>query len=112
MLFDTHAHFDAHHFNEDRDELLSSLPGQGVSLIVNPGCDLSTSRTAVEIAERHPFVYAAVGFHPEETPNAELSDLEEIRRLASHEKVVAIGEIGLDYYWVKEVMEPVPLGNR
>ena len=95
-------HFDAHHFNEDRDELLSSLPGQGVSLIVNPGCDLSTSRTAVEIAERHPFVYAAVGFHPEETPNAELSDLEEIRRLASHEKVVAIGEIGLDYYWVKE----------
>ena len=102
MLFDTHAHFDAHHFNEDRDELLSSLPGQGVSLIVNPGCDLSTSRTAVEIAERHPFVYAAVGFHPEETPNAELSDLEEIRRLASHEKVVAIGEIGLDYYWVKE----------
>lgn len=102
MLFDTHAHFDAHHFNEDRDELLSSLPGQGVSLIVNPGCDLSTSRTAVEIAERHPFVYAAVGFHPEETPNAELSDLEEIRRLAAHEKVVAIGEIGLDYYWVKE----------
>ena len=102
MLFDTHAHFDAHHFNEDRDELLSSLPGQGVSLIVNPGCDLPTSRTAVEIAERRPFVYAAVGFHPEETPNAELSDLEEIRRLAAHEKVVAIGEIGLDYYWVKE----------
>ena len=102
MLFDTHAHFDAHHFNEDRDELLPSLPGQGVSLIVNPGCDLSTSRTAVELAEKFPFVYAAVGFHPEETPNAELSDLEEIRRLAAHEKVVAIGEIGLDYYWVKE----------
>jgi TatD DNase family protein len=56
----------------------------------------------VELAEKFPFVYAAVGFHPEETPSAELSDLEEIRRLASHEKVVAIGEIGLDYYWVKE----------
>jgi TatD DNase family protein len=102
MLFDTHAHFDSRQFNEDRDELLSSLPSQGISLIVNPGCDIPTSRMAVEIAERHPFVYAAVGFHPEETPNAELSDLEEIRRLAAHEKVVAIGEIGLDYYWVKD----------
>lgn len=102
MLFDTHAHFDSRQFNQDRDELLSSLPGQGVSLIVNPGCDIPTSRMAVELAEQYPFVYAAVGFHPEETPNAELSDLEEIRRLAAHKKVVAIGEIGLDYYWVKE----------
>lgn len=102
MLFDTHAHFDSRQFNQDRDELLSSLPGQGVSLIVNPGCDIPTSRMAVELAEQYPFVYAAVGFHPEETPNAELADLEEIRRLAAHKKVVAIGEIGLDYYWVKE----------
>ena len=102
MLFDTHAHFDSRQFNEDRDELLSSLPGQGVSLIVNPGCDIPTSRTAVELAEKYPFVYAAVGFHPEDLEGAELSDLEEVRRLASHEKVVAIGEIGLDYYWVKD----------
>jgi TatD DNase family protein len=57
---------------------------------------------AVELAEKYPFVYAAVGFHPEELEQAELSDLEEIRRLAAHEKVVAIGEIGLDYYWVKD----------
>jgi len=102
MLFDTHAHFDSRQFNEDRDELLSSLPEQGVSLIVNPGCDIPTSRKAVELAEQFPFVYAAVGFHPEELEGAELSDLEEIRRLAAHEKVVAIGEIGLDYYWVKD----------
>lgn len=102
MLFDTHAHFDSRQFNEDRDELLSSLPEQGVSLIVNPGCDIPTSRKAVELAEQYPFIYAAVGFHPEELENAELSDLEEIRRLAAHEKVVAIGEIGLDYYWVKD----------
>ena len=102
MLFDTHAHFDSRQFIADRDELLSSLPGQGVSLIVNPGCDIPSSRMAVELAEKYPFVYAAVGFHPENLEGVERSDLEEIRRLAAHEKVVAIGEIGLDYYWVKE----------
>ena len=102
MLFDTHAHYDSRQFNADRDEVLSGLKERGVSLVVNPGCDIPTSRMAVEIAERYPFVYAAVGFHPEELEGAELSDLEEIRALASHEKVVAIGEIGLDYYWVKD----------
>ena len=102
MLFDTHAHYDSRQFNEDRDALLSSMPEQGVSLIVNPGCDIPTSRKAVELAEQYHFIYAAVGFHPEELENAELSDLDEIRRLAAHEKVVAIGEIGLDYYWVKD----------
>lgn len=102
MLFDTHAHFDSRQFDADRDELLSSLPAQGVSLIVNPGCDIPSSRMAVELAEKYPFIYAAVGFHPEELEGVEVSDLEEIRRLAAHEKVVAIGEIGLDYYWVKD----------
>lgn len=102
MLFDTHAHYDSRQFNEDRDEVLSGLNGRGVSLVVNPGCDIPTSRKAVELAEKYPFVYAAVGFHPEELEGVELSDLEEIRVLAAHEKVVAIGEIGLDYYWVKD----------
>ncbi len=102
MLFDTHAHYDSRQFDADRDAVLSGLPGRGVSLVVNPGCDLPTSRKAVELAEQYPFVYAAVGFHPEELENASLSDLEEIRALAAHEKVVAIGEIGLDYYWVKD----------
>ena len=102
MLFDTHAHYDSRQFNADREEVLSGLKEQGVSLVVNPGCDIPTSRMAVAIAEKHPFVYAAVGFHPEELDGAELSDLEEIRALAAHEKVVAIGEIGLDYYWVKD----------
>ena len=102
MLFDTHAHYDSRQFNADRDEVLSSLPAQGVSLVVNPGCDIPTSRMAVAIAEQYPHVYAAVGFHPEELAEAQLADLDEIRRLAAHEKVVAIGEIGLDYYWVKD----------
>ena len=102
MLFDTHAHYDSRQFNEDRNELLSGLKDRGVSLVVNPGCDIPTSRTAVELAEKYPFIYAAVGFHPEELENASLSDLDTIRELAAHEKVVAIGEIGLDYYWVKD----------
>jgi len=102
MLFDTHAHYDSRQFNADRDEVLSGLKERGVSLVVNPGCDIPSSRMAVELAEKYPFVYAAVGFHPEELEGAQLFDLEEIRRLAAHEKVVAIGEIGLDYYWVKD----------
>ena len=65
-LFDTHAHYDADAFDADRMEVLSSMPGQGVELILNPGCDLKSSQTAVELAERFPFVYAAVGVHPEE----------------------------------------------
>ena len=102
MLFDTHAHYDSRQFNADRDEVLSGLQDRGVSLVVNPGCDIPSSQMAVAIAEKHPFVYAAVGFHPEELEGAELSDLSVIRELAAHEKVVAIGEIGLDYYWVKD----------
>lgn len=99
MLFDTHAHYDAEQFEQDRDEVLSGLPGRGVSLVVDPGCDLPSSRKAVELAERYPFLYAAVGCHPENCAPYQEGDLDELRRLAAHPKVVAIGEIGLDYYW-------------
>ena len=99
MLFDTHAHFDAEQFSADRHEVLAALPERGVSLVVNPGCDIPSSRTALELAEQFPFLYAAVGYHPEECgPYAE-SDLDILRDLAKHPKAVAIGEIGLDYYW-------------
>ena len=102
-LFDTHAHYDADAFDADRLEVLASMPGQGVELILNPGCDLKSSQTAVELAERFPFVYAAVGVHPEECAdwNAE-HDIPVLEALAQNPKVRAIGEIGLDYYW-KEV---------
>lgn len=99
MLFDTHAHYDAEEFDADRQEVLASLPGRGVSLVVNPGCDLPSSRTAVTLAEQYPFLYAAVGYHPENCAPYTDADLEELRRLAAHPRVVAIGEIGLDYYW-------------
>ena len=98
-LFDTHAHYDSGAFNADRLEVLASMPEQGVELILNPGCDLDSSRTAVELAERFPYVYAAVGVHPSDCGPWEDSWPEELRALAAHPKVRAIGEIGLDYYW-------------
>lgn len=99
MYFDTHAHYDSGAFNADRKEVLASMPQQGVELILNPGCDLESSRTAVALAEEFPHVYAAVGVHPSDCGDWEDGTLLELRQLASHRKVRAIGEIGLDYYW-------------
>lgn len=98
-LFDTHAHYDAAQFDADRDEVLSALPGQGVELVVDPGCDLDSSRKAIALSERYPFLYAAVGVHPEECAPWRDQDVDELRSLAAHPRVVAVGEIGLDYYW-------------
>ena len=98
-LFDTHAHYDSNQFNQDREELLASLPEQEVALVVNPGCDLKSSRKAVEYAQRWPFLYAAVGWHPEDCAPFTDDSLDQLRALAAQPKVVAIGEIGLDYYW-------------
>lgn len=102
MYFDTHAHYYADAFDPDRETLLAALPGKGCALILCPGCDLPTSRASVDLSQRFPHVYAAVGFHPENLEGAELDGLDEIRTLAAHAKVKAIGEIGLDYYWVKD----------
>ena len=101
MIFDTHAHYDDDSFDADRDELLTSLPEQGVGLVVNPGCDLPSSRMAVELAAKYPHVYAAVGIHPENCHDYDPSQIEALRSLAKSPKVVAIGEIGLDYYWAE-----------
>ena len=98
-LFDTHAHYDDTQFDPDREALLAALPENGVGLVVNPGCDLATSRQAIALAERFPHVYAAVGYHPENCDPYVPEDLDHLRELARHPKVVAIGEIGLDYYW-------------
>ena len=99
MIFDTHAHYDSGAFNADREELLASMPSKGVGLILDPGCEERSSRAALALAERFPFVYAAVGVHPEDMEGMSPETLETIRALARHEKCVAIGEIGLDYYW-------------
>ena len=99
MIFDTHAHYDSNGFSADRDEVLAALPDAGVTLVVNPGCDVESSRQAIALAEKYPYVYAAVGIHPGDCDGCTEADLEAIRAMAAHEKVVAIGEIGLDYYW-------------
>ena len=99
QLFDTHAHYDAEQFEGDCGEVLAALPGQGVALVVNPGCDIPTSRKALDLANRYEFIYAAVGYHPESCAPYQESELELLREMARDPKVVAIGEIGLDYYW-------------
>ena len=99
MLFDTHAHMDDRAFDADRDPLLQGLADKGVCLVMNPGCSLESSENAVRLAERYPFVYAAVGSHPDAADEVNDPVLDRYRVLARHEKVKAIGEIGIDYHY-------------
>ena len=99
MFFDTHAHYDSRAFDADRDALLSSMPSQGVELILNPGCELESSRKALSYAHTYPFVYAAVGFHPSDIADLDDDAMQALKDMAADPRVKAIGEIGLDYYW-------------
>ena len=99
MYFDTHAHYDDDAFDADRDAVLAALPSAGIGLVVNPGCDVASSRAAAELASRWAHVYAAAGLHPENCGGCGEADFDAIRALCAQEKVVAVGEIGLDYYW-------------
>ena len=99
MYFDTHAHYDDEAFDADRETLLASMPENGVTQILIPGCDVRSSQRALELAARFPFVCAAVGIHPEELGGCAEGDVERIARLAEMPGCAAIGEIGLDYYW-------------
>ena len=100
MLFDTHAHLDDRAFDEDRAELLANLPGQGLALVMNPGCSLESSRNVVKIAAEYDYVYAAVGSHPDVADEVNEAVIEEYRKLCKlNAKVKAIGEIGLDYHY-------------
>jgi len=105
MIFDTHAHYDAQQFNPDRHEVLSALPEKGVQLVVNPGCDEESSRMSIALAAKYDYIYAAVGWHPEEWEKWDAQSIHTLRELCKAPKVVAIGEIGLDYYWDKEHKE-------
>ncbi len=98
-FYDTHAHFDDEAFDEDRDTLLPEIHRQGIALINNIGCDVPSSRISVQLAETYPFVYAAVGIWPGNTGSITEDDIAACRELAAHKKVVAIGEIGLDYHY-------------
>ena len=100
LIFDSHAHYDDEKFDEIRDELLRTMTAHGVCGIITCGCDGKSSRAALGLAEQYDFIYAAVGIHPENLNSK--TPLDEIEALSSHKKCVAIGEIGLDYYWDKE----------
>ena len=99
MIFDTHAHYDDDAFDSDRAELLLSLKESGISNIVNVGASIATTQNTLKLLKEYPFMYGAVGVHPSET--AELNDelLDWLKSVANLERVVAVGEIGLDYYW-------------
>ena len=100
MLFDTHAHLDDRAFDTDREALIASLPGQGVGLVMNPGCSLASSQNACRLARTYPHVYAAVGSHPDAADEVNDEVIGEYRKLCKlNPKVKAIGEIGLDYHY-------------
>jgi TatD DNase family protein len=98
-IFDAHAHYDDRWFDEDRDSLLSSMPEKGVAYIVNASVDLATAHTAIGYAEKYPFVYACAGIHPENLEGLAEDYLEQLTELLKRPRVVALGEIGLDYHW-------------
>ncbi|MDO4275146.1 MAG: TatD family hydrolase [Eubacteriales bacterium] len=105
MIFETHAHYDDDAFDEDREELLASMIENGVGRIVNACASIDGLSDTIVLMDRYPFIYGAIGVHPDDADKITRETLDEIRRLSRHEKAVAIGEIGLDYYWHKEKEE-------
>ena len=99
MLFDTHAHMNDPAFDEDRNEMILSLKEKGTDFVMNVGCCLESSKDCIALAEAYPFVYASVGSHPDSADEVNEEVIEAYRKMAQHEKVLAIGEIGLDYYY-------------
>ena len=102
MIFDSHAHYDSQQFDEDREELLLSMEANGVGMIVNAGASWDSVTEVVELAQKYPFMYAAVGVHPDEVGALDDERFEYMKTQCKKDKVVAVGEIGLDYYWDNE----------
>ena len=99
MIFESHAHYDDEAFDEDRDTLLSSMRDNGIEYIVNVGASLQSTRTTVELTRQYPFIYGAAGVHPSETAELNEDNFKWLAKQCKDPKVVAVGEIGLDYYW-------------
>ncbi len=99
MIFETHAHYDDEAFDIDRDELLESFPNQGISSIINVSAELKNVEKILALAEKYPYIYASVGIHPSNTGDLNEERFLWLKEKAKHPKNVAIGEIGLDYYW-------------
>lgn len=99
QIFDTHAHYDDEAFDEDREELLEMLPQKGIAKVVNVGASLSSCKRTIELMNRYDYIYGAIGVHPNETAELTEESFEWLRQQCQSEKCVAVGEIGLDYYW-------------
>lgn len=102
MIFDTHAHYDSEQFNEDREELLCSMEEQGVGTIVNVCASYASCERVTNMVQKYPFMYAAVGIHPDHVGSLNEETFAKMKELFSRDKVIAVGEIGLDYYWDNE----------
>lgn len=102
MIFETHAHYDDDRFQSDREQLILSMPERGIGRIVNVGASISSTKTTLALAQKYDFVYAAVGVHPSDIADLNEDTFEWLKQQTAWEKTVAVGEIGLDYYWDKE----------
>lgn len=105
MIFESHAHYDADAFDADRHELLCSMPEHGIERIINICAEVKDWEKTVQLIERYPFVYGAIGVHPDDAGSLHEEAMEKMRQLCKHQKMAAVGEIGLDYYWDKEQHE-------
>lgn len=105
MIFDTHAHYDDPVYDKDRETLFQTMRSEGVSIITDIGADIESTKRAVELSESYDFIYAAAGVHPSEVYSLEETDMDFLREAARSPKVVAIGEIGLDYHYEDTVRE-------
>ena len=99
MYFDSHAHYDDARFDQDRTELLSALPGQNISGVINAGSCMASSRASILLAESYPYIFAAAGVHPHNVSDMTEADLDSLRLLCQHKKTLALGEIGLDFHY-------------
>ena len=99
MIFDSHAHYNDSKFNEDRDQILSSMTENGIGYIMNAADSMESIKKIMDLCEKFPFMYMSIGVHPENTADMTEDDIELLKKYAEYEKVKAIGEIGLDYYW-------------
>lgn len=101
-IFDTHAHYDDDAFNDDREQLLAALPGQGIARVVDVGASLASCRKVLELMEQYDYIYGAIGVHPSETAELDEESYSWLKEQCRKKKCLAVGEIGLDYYWDKE----------
>ena len=105
MIFDTHAHYDDEQFDPDREELLAGMPAQGIGGVVNASATVASWDSVVALTEEYPFLYGMIGVHPDEVGDLNEEKFARMKELLQKPKIVAVGEIGLDYYWDKEARE-------